>query len=115
MSAKPLPPDLDELSFLFGCEPTLLDPDSPWSYSTISFRIERDGAVATCELALGYSTIKINMCRDGLDIARAELSDFSSLEILQERGREMLIARFADGRGAVMLALKPELQLTMAF
>lgn len=109
------PPDLDQLAYLFGCEPTLLDPAGPWFYNSVSFRAERDGLVALCELSPSYSTIKIVVSDGDREIARAELSDFSSLEIVEERGREMLVARYGElDRGAVWLSLKPAIQLTTA-
>lgn len=109
------PPDLDQLAYLFGCQPTLLDPAGPWFYNTVTFRTERDGLVAMCEISPSYSTIKIVVSRDDHEIARAELSDFTSLEIVEERGREMLVARYGElNRGAVWLSLRPAIQLTTA-
>jgi hypothetical protein len=109
------PPDLDELSYLFACAPTLVDPAGPWFHNTVVFRTERDGLVATCALSPSYSTIKFAVSRDGHEISRAEVSEFTSLEIVEERGREMLVARFGelDG-GAVWLLLKPRIELHMA-
>lgn len=109
------PPDLDQLSALFACQPTLSDPAGPWFYNTVTFETKRDGLLATVEISPSYATIKITISRDDQEIARAELSDFTALQIIEEGGREMLVARYGElDHGAVWLSLRPAIQLTTA-
>ena len=105
------PDDLDLLAF-FEVEPSLLDFDVPWLYNTAPYRAERDGFAVVFEISPSYSALKASVSFDGRDVAEAEVSEFENLEIVNDCGRETLVARFgASTASALYLTIKPHIQL----
>ena len=106
----------DDLAFfsLFEVEPTLIDPDAPWIYNTATYQTERDGYQVKLEISPSYSSLKATLTFEGREIAEAEVTSFTGLEIDMDGGREALVVRFGDAdASAVVLTLKPHVRLTM--
>jgi hypothetical protein len=106
------PADLAELTALFECEPTLLDPSVSWTYNTLTFETEREGVAVLCCIRPAYATLSVVVSIAGREIAQADLSAFSSLEVVAEPNREMLVARFGEEDNSTLwLMLRPHVRL----
>jgi hypothetical protein len=106
----------DDLAFLelFEAEPDFLDPSAPWVCNTATYQIDRDGCVVKFQISLSYSNLKAAVTVDGRQVAEAELTAFTSLEIKIDGGSETLIARFgASSASALFLTLKPNVRLSV--
>jgi len=107
------PDDLDLFTF-FEAEPALLDPGTPWVYNTATYETERDGYSVRFEISPSYSTLKVTVVAAGREVAEAEVSAFTSLEIAADAGNETLIARFGESAAsALLLNLKPHVRLSV--
>jgi hypothetical protein len=110
---KARPDDLAFLSF-FESEPTLLDPNVPWIYNTSSYETERDGYLVRLQISPSYSTLKVILAFAGRELAEAEVTAFTDIEIALDSGRETLIARFGEcAASSLCLTLKPQVRLAM--
>jgi hypothetical protein len=107
------PDDLDLLAF-FEAEPSLLDFDVPWTHNTATYKAERDGFAVVFQISPSYSALKASVSFDGRDVVEAEVSQFKSLELVNDGGRETLIARFgASTASALYLTIKHRIQLAV--
>jgi len=109
---SPAPPD--ELAFLslFEVEPAMLDAGVSWVYNTSVYETERDGYLVRFQISPYYSTLKVTLKVGGREVAETELMAFTSLEIVNDGGRETLIARFGELEASAMyLTLKPQVRI----
>jgi hypothetical protein len=112
MKAKP--PDALELLAFFETEPTLLDPGAPWIHNTATYETEHDGYSVRFEISPSYSTLKVTVAAAGREVAQAEVTAFTSLEISTDRGKETLIARFGESAAsALFLSVRPNVRLSV--
>jgi hypothetical protein len=110
---KAPPDDLAVLSF-FESEPRLLDPNVPWIYNTSIYETERDGYLVGLEISPSYSTLKVTLALAGRELAEAEVTAFTHIEIVLEDGKESLIVRFGESDASVLcLTLKPQVRISM--
>jgi hypothetical protein len=105
----------DELAFLslFEVEPKKLEAGVSWVYNTSIYEIERDSYLVRFQINPYYSTLKVTLTVGGREVAETELMAFTSLEIVDDSGRETLIARFGELEASAMyLTLKPQVRIT---
>jgi len=111
----PVPtPSEDEFAFFFECEPDVKDADVQWPYNTLSYTFQVGHDFISFTISPGYSSLSISLNQNGREMSRADLNSFSSVEIEQERGREMLVVRFGvNAESSLWLTLKPEIRLAI--
>jgi hypothetical protein len=108
------PPDDAELAYFFECEPTLLDPEAPWIYNTLTFETERDGVVIWFQISPSYSTLEVVLSTREQELSRVKIGTFSALEISTDGGRETLIVKYGEMDAArLFLNLRPHIRLTV--
>jgi hypothetical protein len=108
-------PDELELGFFFECEATFVDPESTWPNVTADFETNLSGYRVRFQIQPAFSTMKVSLATAGKEIADAQISNFSALELISEGGREMLVATFGEmDHQQMWLTLKPEVQLKFA-
>ena len=111
---KPPPSELDFIA-LFECEPTFSEPSSEALHRTLTFKTERQGYLVQFEISPLYSSLNASVSRDGIELSRVDMSAFNALEIVDERGQEMLVAQFGEMDERTMwLTLKPHVRLAIS-
>lgn len=109
------PPDLVVLEAFFECEAMLADPAVGWRNNTLTFETERNGYRIWCELRPVFATLSVVLSAGDLEVARADLGTFTSLEIMSEGARELMVARFGDtDTASLWLTLRPQVSLRLA-
>jgi hypothetical protein len=103
--------ELETLTVLFGAEPELLDPTSPWPYGGVTFKASRGGFEVVFEYH--YSAQRIVISRGNHEVAYVALDGVSDLEVVTERGRELVILRPTNSNRSITLRLSPDVYLAV--
>ena len=103
------PPDHELIAF-FESEPTVLDPDVPWIYNTLSFTTVRSEIEVRCRISPSYGTLTTQLMMSGRELAMFEVQDAETIRVIVSGHQEALVATFAEGLflNSFTLQLKPQ-------
>lgn len=105
-----------ELQMLACCEvePSLLDPDVPWSYNTATYVFERDGMLVTFTIRPSYRDVRINVKRGEQRVFEFNAKGVADVIVPDERGVEAIEIVITEG-SRLRLQLWPTVEITQGF
>jgi hypothetical protein len=100
-------PESWELISFFESEPALLDPDQPWFYNRVTFRLERDGKVIEAGIEPSDRLFALEWkAPDGATRLRLDLNGVDRLAVEEDQGRAVLTASFPESSAFYDLRLQ---------
>jgi hypothetical protein len=102
-------PEEHELLTFFEAEPTVLDPQVPWFYNTLTFATVRGGFEVRCEISPSYGKLRLSVTLAHQVIVDVDVRGITAFELESRAGRETLCAsvQAGAGRDVFVLQLKP--------
>lgn len=105
-------PDAHDLIWLFEAEPSLLDPDVPLPYNTITFITTRGDDRVECIISPAYRDLDLTWWRNDREIVRLSVTRVAEITVEREHGRELLQATLSGNSFLPLrLQLKPTIHL----
>ena len=70
------------------------DTGAPWLYNTLDFATNRNGIEIRCHIVSSYGKLTTRLILAGNEIAKFELRDADSFQLIMNEDREILVVSF---------------------
>jgi hypothetical protein len=105
-------PDLNEITWLCGAEPVVLDPEVPIAYNTLTFTATRGDDRIQCVIEPASDQVDLAWARGDQELVKMALGDVAALDVLSTGDREVLRITFGDAAlQPLHLRMKPTVYL----
>jgi hypothetical protein len=105
-------PEPWELISLFESEPTLLDPEVPWVYNSVTFMRERAGERIECTIHQADHEFAFSWTVDSRTVIRLDLNTVVGIEVRQTKASAGLAITTSDAHlGPLQIQISPHVSV----
>ena len=108
-------PSLNDLIWLFGCQPSYLYPEEAryWPYTTVDFEVIRDHRSLHIRLQPGDREVRLGVSVDGESVTDLLLRQVATVSVERLPGRELLRVDFDPTLpvSSLFARVKPDISL----